>query len=71
MINFIKKYVVYFSLCILAFDALGVIYPKVNYMELTKEKMPHMQSLVKGAIRATGLFLNSADMKNSFPLEAQ
>ena len=70
MINFIKKYVVYFSLCILTSDALGVIYPKVNYMELTKEKMPHMQSLVKGALRATGLFLNSADMEKKLRMSA-
>ena len=36
---------------------------KVDYMKLTKKNLPNMQQLVQGAIRATGVYLDSAQME--------
>ena len=36
---------------------------KVDYMKLTKKNLPNMQQLVQGALRATGVYLDSAQME--------
>ena len=38
---------------------------KVNYMKLTKKNLPNMQQLVQGALRATGVYLDSAQLKRA------
>ena len=36
---------------------------KVDYMKLTKKNLPNIQQLVQGALCATGVYLDSAQMK--------
>ena len=57
-----KKLIFLTVLCI-GYVSLASDKVKVDYMKLTKKNLPNMQQLVQGALRATGVYLDSAQME--------
>ena len=57
-----KNLILVTALC-LGFLSLASDEVKVDYMKLTKKNLPNMQQLVRGALRATGVYLDSDQME--------
>ena len=57
-----KNLILVTALC-LGFLSLASDKIKVDYMKLTKKNLPNMQQLVQGALRATGVYLDSDQME--------
>ena len=57
-----KKKRIYLALALTWMSSCGISVAKTDYMQLTKENMPHIQQLIQGALKATGINLHSSEL---------
>jgi hypothetical protein len=57
-----RKKRIYVALTLTWMSTCGISVAKTDYMQLTKENMPHMQQLIQGALKETGINLHSSEL---------